>query len=31
MDNEKKKELIEFLINYNEKGFVDFCKKCSGC
>ncbi|MCT4592699.1 MAG: radical SAM protein [Anaeromicrobium sp.] len=26
----KKKELIEFRLGYTEKGYVDFCKKCSG-
>lgn len=25
-----KKELLEFLLNYNEKGYIDFCKRCSG-
>jgi len=27
---EKKKELVEFRLRYTEKGYVDFCKRCSG-
>ena len=27
---EKKKELIEFRLGYNEKGYMEFCKHCSG-
>lgn len=27
---EKKKELVEFRLGFNEKGYVDFCKKCGG-
>jgi organic radical activating enzyme len=26
-----KKELLEFRLGYTEKGYVDFCRKCSGC
>lgn len=27
---EKRKELIEFRMGYNVKGYVEFCKNCSG-
>lgn len=27
---EKQKELIEFRLGYNEKGYMEFCKHCSG-
>lgn len=27
---DKKKELIEFILGYTEKGYVDFCKCCAG-
>lgn len=30
MTKEKKKELLEFTLNYNEKGYVPLCKKCAG-
>lgn len=30
LTSEKRKDLIEFILNYNEKGFVDFCKNCAG-
>jgi organic radical activating enzyme len=26
----KKKELVEFRLGYNHKGYVNFCKKCMG-
>lgn len=29
-DKSKKRELVEFRLRYNEKGYVSFCKKCSG-
>lgn len=25
-----KKALLEFRLRYNEKGYVEFCKKCAG-
>lgn len=27
---EKKKELMEFRLGYNEKGYTEFCKRCAG-
>lgn len=30
LKHEQRKELLEFLLNYNEKGYVDLCKHCSG-
>lgn len=27
---ERKKELMEFRLGYNEKGYLEFCKKCAG-
>ena len=27
---DNKKEFIEFRLGYNEKGYVNFCKKCAG-
>ena len=27
---EKRGELLEFLLGYTDKGYVDFCKKCAG-
>lgn len=30
VSGERKKELLEFIFNYNAKGYVEFCKKCSG-
>ncbi len=30
MSDKRKKELLEFSLNYNEKGYVEFCKRCSG-
>lgn len=30
LDENNKKELIEFRMGYNNKGYVDFCKRCSG-
>ena len=27
---DKNKELVEFLLGYTEKGYVDFCKHCAG-
>ncbi|UYZ34251.1 4Fe-4S cluster-binding domain-containing protein [Clostridium beijerinckii] len=27
--DDKKKELVEFRLGYTEKGYVNFCKKCS--
>lgn len=29
-DKSKKRELVEFRLRYNERGYVSFCKKCSG-
>ncbi len=29
-NKEKKKELLEFVLGYTEKGYVDFCKHCAG-
>ena len=29
-EKNKKKELIEFRLGYNKKGFVSFCKTCNG-
>ncbi|MCI8981309.1 MAG: radical SAM protein [Hungatella sp.] len=29
-DRSRIKELMEFRMGYNEKGYVDFCKKCAG-
>ncbi len=29
-DKERKRELVEFAIGFNEKGYTEFCKKCSG-
>lgn len=29
-DRSKLKELMEFRMGYNEKGYVEFCKRCSG-
>ena len=26
----RKTELLEFLLKYTTKGYVDFCKKCAG-
>ena len=28
--SEKKRELVEFRLGYTEKGYTNFCKKCSG-
>lgn len=28
--SEKKKELVEFRLRYNEKGYINFCKVCGG-
>ncbi len=30
MTDEKKTELIEFMLGYTTKGYVDFCKRCAG-
>jgi hypothetical protein len=30
MTEAKKPELLEFLLGYTDKGYVDFCKQCSG-
>lgn len=30
LQEDKKRELLEFLLNYNEKGYIDFCKRCDG-
>lgn len=30
LNPERKMELLEFLLNYNEKGYVELCKRCSG-
>ena len=30
MTEEKKPELLEFLLGYTEKGYVDFCRNCLG-
>jgi hypothetical protein len=27
---ERKKELIEFRLRYNNKGYVELCRQCSG-
>lgn len=27
---EKKSELVEFILGFNEKGYTEFCKKCGG-
>ena len=27
---DKMKELMEFRLGYNEKGYVEFCKRCAG-
>ena len=29
-DSSRKKELIEFRLGYNAKGYTNFCKKCRG-
>lgn len=29
-DKSRLRELMEFRMGYNEKGYVDFCKKCAG-
>ena len=29
-DRSRMKELMEFRMGYNRKGYVDFCKKCAG-
>lgn len=29
-DRSQMKELMEFRMGYNKKGYVDFCKKCAG-
>lgn len=29
-DKSRMKELMEFRMGYNEKGYVNFCKKCAG-
>ena len=29
-DRSRMKELMEFRMGYNEKGYVEFCKRCSG-
>lgn len=29
-DKSRRKELMEFRMGYNEKGYVNFCKKCAG-
>ncbi len=29
-NEEHKKELVEFRMGYNPKGYVEFCKRCSG-
>ena len=30
MDESRKKELLEFTLNYNERGYVELCKRCAG-
>ena len=30
MNESKKKELLEFTLNYNELGYVRLCKRCAG-
>mgnify|MGYP005761135195 FL=1 len=30
MNESKKKELLEFTLNYNELGYVQLCKRCAG-
>lgn len=30
MQSEQKKELVEFRLGYNAKGYTNFCKKCRG-
>ncbi|MCM1183193.1 MAG: hypothetical protein NC337_07450 [Roseburia sp.] len=30
MTQNRKKELMEFLLNYNETGYVQMCKRCAG-
>jgi hypothetical protein len=27
---EKKAELVEFRLGFNERGYMEFCKKCAG-
>jgi hypothetical protein len=29
-DRSRLKELMEFRLGYNEKGYVEFCRHCSG-
>lgn len=29
-DRSRMKELMEFRLGYNEKGYVDFCRRCAG-
>lgn len=29
-DGSRMKELMEFRLGYNEKGYVDFCRRCAG-
>ena len=29
-DEKNKRELLEFILGYTEKGYVDFCKHCAG-
>lgn len=29
MNQNKKEELVEFLLGYTDKGYVDFCKRCA--
>lgn len=29
-DDIDKKELLEFMLGYNEKGYIEYCKKCNG-
>ena len=30
MKQERKKELLEFMLNYNDLGYVQLCKRCAG-
>lgn len=30
MDEHSRKSLVEFCLNYNEKGYVKFCERCAG-
>ena len=29
LTRDKRAELVEFLLGYTDKGYVDFCKRCS--